>query len=151
MRFWRFVTLRCISAFVVFLLGQPAHAQTIQVSKGNRTIAITATGSASVMADTAAVHLGYQTYGPDSPAVYAKATKLSNAIIKALMAAGASKDAIESDTQSIAETQPHGSQHCVLANPGPRQHRRVIRNSSSRTNFRRAIRHVRSVVDVMRV
>lgn len=89
------------------LLALAAHAQTIQVSKDNRTISITATGSASVMADTAMVHVGYQIYGPDSAAAYAKASHLSNAIAKALTDAGVAKDAIESDSQSLAETQPY--------------------------------------------
>ena len=39
-------------------------AQTIQVNKDNRTIAITATDKVIVMADTATVHIGFVAYGP---------------------------------------------------------------------------------------
>lgn len=110
-------------ASVIWLLAISGHAQTIQVSKENRTIAITATGSASVMADTAMVHVGYHVYGPDSAAAYAKASRVSNAIAKALTAAGVAKDAIESDTQGIAETQPYELEKLTPAEKAQRKFR----------------------------
>ena len=76
-------------------------AQTIQVNKDNRTIAITATDKVIVMADTATVHIGFIAYGPDSDAAYATGSRISNAIVKALTAAGIPSDAIESENQNV--------------------------------------------------
>jgi uncharacterized protein YggE len=82
-----------------------APAQTIQVNKDNRTIAITATASVIVMADTATVHIGFIAYGPDKDSAYANGSTLSNAIVKALTAAGVPSDTIESENQSVAPVQ----------------------------------------------
>jgi len=82
-------------------------AQTIQVNKDNRTIAITATDSAIVMADTATVHVGFIAYGADKDAAYAAGSGLSNAIMKALTSAGVPSDSIESENQNIAPVQDY--------------------------------------------
>jgi uncharacterized protein YggE len=86
--------------------AQPV-AQTIQVNKDNRTIAITATDKVIVMADTATVHIGFIAYGPDSDAAYATGSRLSNAIVKALTAAGVPSDAIQSENQNVAPVQEY--------------------------------------------
>ena len=80
--------------------------QGITVSKDNRTIAITATASVIAMADVATVHVGFIAYGPDHDSVYADGSKTSNAIVRALKAAGVPADAIESQNQNLAEVQP---------------------------------------------
>jgi uncharacterized protein len=82
-------------------------AQTIQVNKDNRTIAITATDKVIVMADTATVHIGFIAYGPDSDAAYATGSRISNAIVKALTAAGTPSDAIESENQNVSPVQEY--------------------------------------------
>src|ERR1700737_1934512 len=82
-------------------------AQTIQVNKDNRTIAITATDKVIVMADTATVHIGFIAYGPDSDAASAARSPLSNAIVKALTAAGVPSDAIQSENQNVAPVQEY--------------------------------------------
>lgn len=89
------------------LLFSTALAQQIKVDKNNRTIDVTATDSATAMADAAMVHIGYLVYGPDSETAYAHASQVSNAIAKTLSDNGIAKDAMESDEQSIAETQPY--------------------------------------------
>jgi uncharacterized protein len=81
--------------------------QTIQVNKDNRTIAITATDSAIVMADTATVHVGFIAYGADKDAAYTAGSGLSNAIMKALTSAGVPSDSIESENQNIAPVQDY--------------------------------------------
>ncbi|MHB1021562.1 MAG: SIMPL domain-containing protein [Acidobacteriaceae bacterium] len=80
-----------------------AKAQTIQVSKDNRTIAITTSDTASAEADVATVHIGFFDYGPDQQTAYAEGSKISNAIAKALADAGVAKDTIQSDNQGISE------------------------------------------------
>lgn len=92
-------------AAVCSLFAAIASAQQIQINKDNRTIAITATDSASALADTATVHVGFVAYAPDAQAAYAAGSKISNAIVGALTAKGVAKDAIQSESQSVAETQ----------------------------------------------
>jgi hypothetical protein len=96
-------------AATVLATAAPTHtrAQTIQVNKDNRTIAITATDKVIVMADTATVHIGFIAYGPDSDAAYASGSRLSIAIVKALTAAGIPSDAIESENQNVSPVQEY--------------------------------------------
>jgi uncharacterized protein YggE len=81
--------------------------QGIAVSKDNRSIAITATDSVTVMADVATVHVGFVAYGVDHDSAYAAGSKASNAIVDALKAAGVPPDVIESENQNLAEVQPY--------------------------------------------
>jgi len=92
---------RLVSA-ALLLLPLAATAQTIQVSKDNRTIAITTTDEAEAPADCAKVNIGFTTYGPDQDATYADASKTSNAIMDALHAAGIKPEAIESTEQNLS-------------------------------------------------
>jgi len=77
-------------------------AQTIQVNKDNRTIAITTTDEAQAVADRAKVSVGFHIYGADQDSTYAEASKTSNAIIKALRDTGVKEDAIESSSQNLS-------------------------------------------------
>lgn len=95
------LTLAALVAAVT-LAVVPASAQTIQVNKGNRTIAVTATDKVTAMADTATVHVGFVDYGPDSASAYATGSRTSNAIMDALTGAGIPKDAIESENQNVS-------------------------------------------------
>jgi uncharacterized protein YggE len=107
MKMMRVVALLAVTSAVACWT---AEAQTlgdgITVSKDNRTIAITATASVIAMADVATVHVGFIAYGPDHDSVYADGSKTSNAIVRALKAAGVPADAIESQNQNLAEVQP---------------------------------------------
>lgn len=85
------------------LLTFAAEAQTINISKDNKTIAVTVTDDAQVSADVATVTVGFVGYGAEQNQTYADATKVSNAVIEALLASGIRKDAIESATQSLTE------------------------------------------------
>ena len=89
------------------VLAISVNAQTVQVNSANRTIAITATDKVIVMADTATVHVGFIAYGPDSDAAYATGSRLSNAIVKVLTAAGVPSDAIESENQNVSPVQEY--------------------------------------------
>jgi uncharacterized protein YggE len=84
-----------------------ASAQTIQVNKDNRTIAITATDKVTAMADLASVHIGFIAYGPDKDAAYANGSRISNAIHKALTAGGIAEDSIESENQGVSPVQEY--------------------------------------------
>jgi uncharacterized protein len=96
-------------------------AQTIQVNKDNRTIAITATDSVIAMADTASVHIGFIAYGPDSDTVYATGSRLSNTIIKSLTSAGVPSDAIESENQNVSPVQDYQNDKLTPAEKAQRR------------------------------
>ena len=89
------------------IVAVAANAQTIQVNKDNRTIAITATDKVVMMADTATVHIGFIAYGPDSDSAYAAGSRTSNAIVKAITAAGVPSDAIQSENQNVSPVQEY--------------------------------------------
>ncbi len=78
------------------------HAQQVQVSSTNRTVAVTTSAEAGRRADTALVHVGYQLYGPTSPGVAAQAAAVSKAVVGALVGVGVSQDTIESQQQGTA-------------------------------------------------
>jgi uncharacterized protein YggE len=98
-------TLQLATLALATLVVPIASAQTIQVSKENRTIAITATDRITAVADVATVHIGFIAYGPDSPAAYATGSRISNAIIAALTKSGVPTDAIESESQNVSPVQ----------------------------------------------
>src|SRR6201996_8770446 len=94
-------------ALCATFLAMTAPAQTIQVSKENRTIAITATDKVIALADIATLHIGFIAYGPDSESAYAAGSRTSNAIVKALTAAGVPNDSIESENQNVSPVQEY--------------------------------------------
>jgi uncharacterized protein len=83
-------------------LAATAAAQTIQVNKDNRTIAITTSDQAEAVADIAVVTVGFTSFGADQDQTYADASRISNAIIKALRDAGIKADSIESASQNLS-------------------------------------------------
>jgi uncharacterized protein YggE len=109
------------SIILSIALAATAAAQTIQVNKDNRTIAITATASVTAMADVATVHIGFITYGPDNDAAYAAGSSLSNAIIKSLIAAGVPGDAIESENQNVSPVQDYQNDKLTPAEKAQRK------------------------------
>jgi uncharacterized protein YggE len=78
-----------------------ASAQTIQINRDNKTIAISATDEAAATSDIAAITIGFEVYGPDSQSAYAQGGDLSNAILEALHKAGVKDDSIESAAQGL--------------------------------------------------
>ncbi len=103
-----------LSAPVVFALcmvGTVASAQQIQVSKDNRTIAITTSDTAKADADTAVVHIGFSSYAPDAQSAYAAGSSTSSTIVRALTDAGITKDSIQSEAQSVGEVEAFQTQN----------------------------------------
>lgn len=93
---------------LVFCAVSGSIAQQIQVNKDNRTITITASDQAEALADTAVLTVGFHLYGKDQDGTYAEASKTSNAVMAAVMAAGVPKAAIESVNQSLGLLNPIG-------------------------------------------
>ena len=108
-------------------------AQTVQVSKENRTISVTATDKVTAMADTATLHIGFIVYGPNSDAAYANGSRTSNAIIKALTAASIPSSAIESENQAVAPVQNYEVEKLTDAEKAQRKFQ-VMQSWTVRTN-----------------
>ena len=98
--------LRFAAISTLCLAILPLSAQQIQISKDNKTIAITTTADASALADTAVVTIGFNTFGKDQDSTYADASKTSNAIISAITTSGVTKDAIQSAEQNLSALNP---------------------------------------------
>jgi hypothetical protein len=81
-----------------------ATAQTIQVDKNNRTIAVTAGDTAAADAELAGISIGFQTYAPDAATAYRQGSQLSNAVMDALKNAGVPDKSIESRSQNLSKT-----------------------------------------------
>jgi uncharacterized protein len=79
-----------------------ASAQTIQINRDNKSIAISATDEATATADIAAVTIGFEIFGPDSDSAYAEGGKLSNAIVDAMTKTGVKYESIESTQQQLS-------------------------------------------------
>ena len=113
-------TLR-LATLALSVAAITASAQTIQVNKENRTIAITANDKVTVLADTATVHIGFIVLGPDSDWAYATGSRLSNAIIKALTDAEIPADAIQSENQNISPVPDFQNERLSPAERGQRR------------------------------
>ncbi len=87
------------------LAGFAGRAQTIQVDKNNRTIAVTANDKATAEANIATVTVGFQIYAPDAATAYSQGAQQSNAILDALKKAGVADKAVESQDQKLAYTE----------------------------------------------
>jgi len=110
-----------ILATALLAVASASVAQTIQVNKENRTIAITATDKVTVMADQATLHVGFIAYGPDSSTAYANGSRISNAIVKALTDAGIPKETIQSENQQVSPVQPYQLEKLTEAQKAQRQ------------------------------
>jgi uncharacterized protein YggE len=120
-------------ALCATFLAMTAPAQTIQVSKENRTIAITATDKVIVLADIATLHIGFIAYGPDSDSAYAAGSRTSNAIVKALTTAGVPSDSIESENQNVSPVQEYQIDKLTPAEKAQRKFQ-VTQSWTVRTN-----------------
>ena len=78
-----------------------ASAQTIQINRENRTIAISTTDEAMATADIAAVTVGFEVYGADFKSTYADGGRTSKGILDALHKAGIEDKSIESSGQGL--------------------------------------------------
>jgi uncharacterized protein len=91
--------LACTFATLVFCAS--AFAQTIQIDKNNKTIAISTTDEATATADIAAVTVGFEIFGPDAASAYTDGGTASHAVLDALHKAGIEDKSIESTGQSL--------------------------------------------------
>jgi hypothetical protein len=79
----------------------PVSAQTIQINRENKTIAISASDEATATADIAAITVGLEAFAPDSSSAYEMGGKLSQNILAALRKVSVKDEDIESAQQSL--------------------------------------------------
>jgi uncharacterized protein YggE len=92
-------TAVCLAAIIA--LAGFASAQTIQINRDNKTIAISTTDEATATADIASITIGFEIFGPDAKEIYSDGAKLSHGILEALHKAGIDNKAIESSAQGV--------------------------------------------------
>jgi uncharacterized protein YggE len=94
-------TLPAVCFASLLLLSTAVAAQTIQINRDNKTIAISTTDEATATADIAAVTIGFEVFGPDSDSAYATGGKVSHTVLDALHKAGVEDKSIESSGQGL--------------------------------------------------
>ena len=97
MRLLKLAAVSAVTSLFVFV----SAAQSIQINRENKTIAISTTDEATTMADIATVTVGFEILGPDSQSTYADGGKLSHAVLEALHKIGIEDKAIESSGQGL--------------------------------------------------
>jgi hypothetical protein len=90
-----------VSVSFCLALTEVAAAQTVQVSRTNKTIEVSVTESVRVDADVAEVQIGYRNFAPAKDAAFEDNVRASNLILKALLDAGVSREAIETATVKL--------------------------------------------------
>jgi hypothetical protein len=98
-----------MSLFAVCLLSIFCAAQDVQVSRTNKTIAVTADESISVAPDIATVKVGYHAYAPTQQDAYTQTIQVSDRILKAVLASGVSEGDIETETLRVNRIDPDSS------------------------------------------
>ena len=93
------------TAVCILLVSQSALAQKIEVSRSNKTIAVTVTDSASMEADTAILELAAYSYGASEDDAFVNSVARANKILDAITATGVPKQNIETKYVDVTEVQ----------------------------------------------
>lgn len=92
---------KALLCFTLPLLTSELTAQTIQINRDNKTIAISTTDEATGTADIAAITVGFEILGPDAQSTSTEAGKLSHSILEALHKIAIEDKSIESAAQGL--------------------------------------------------
>lgn len=90
------------STAIFLILVSGASAQDIQVNRQNKTIAVTADESVTADPEVATIAIGYHNYAPTQDSAFQDNVRASDAIIKAVLAAGVNKSDIETEKLRLA-------------------------------------------------
>lgn len=93
-------------AVLILLCSHLLAAQDIQISRENKTIAITAEESVTADAEVALLEIGYQNYGSTKDLTYQDNVRAANHVLDALLAAGVPKDNIETNDLRLGRVEP---------------------------------------------
>lgn len=86
-------------------LGLAASAQTIQVSRDNKTIYVTSEGEAKAEPEIAILTLGYHAWSKTKDALYDDTATVSDKVVAALFRAGVKKEMIRTDKTSLTHVE----------------------------------------------
>ena len=86
-------------------LGLAASAQTIQVSRDNKTIYVTSEGEAKAEPEIAILTLGYHAWSPTKDALYDETATVSDKVVAALLRAGVKNEMIRTDKTSLSHVE----------------------------------------------
>jgi len=101
MRF-KFTTIATLLLAANVVSAQSAGTPSLQISKDNRTLTVSASDHAEADADIADLNVGFVAYGQTLQAAYKSASDTSNAIVKAMIAAGATRAEMQSQSQRVS-------------------------------------------------
>jgi uncharacterized protein YggE len=87
------------------MVGLAASAQTIQVSRENKTIYVTSEGEAIAEPEIAIVTLGYHAWSKTKDGVYDATATVSQKVVTALLQAGLKKEMIRTDNTSLTHVE----------------------------------------------
>lgn len=99
---FRFIALIALAGFNLAASAQSLQGPTLQINKDNRTLSVSASDHAEADPDVADIHIGYTAYGPTLQAAYKAASDSSNAIMNAMLGAGAKQSEIQSLNQRVS-------------------------------------------------
>ena len=91
-----------LAVFSSAVLAQTSQGPSLVISKENRRLSVSASGHAEADPDIADLNVGFVVYASTLQAVHKSAGDTSNAIIKAMLDAGASKSEIQSQSQRVS-------------------------------------------------
>ncbi len=86
-------------------LGLAASAQTVQVSRDNKTIYVTSEGEAKAEPEIAILTLGYHAWSKTKDALYDETATVSDKVVAALLRAGVKKEMIRTDKTSLTHVE----------------------------------------------
>ena len=86
-----------------------ARAQQIQVSRENRTIAVSATDTVKADAEVAVVQIGYHNFGRTHEEAYEDNVRTSDKVLQALLGGGIAKSNINTETIQLSRTDSEDS------------------------------------------
>jgi hypothetical protein len=104
------LTRKLVLLVPALVLPLAVHAQTQSDTLGRKTIEISATEKVRVTAEVATIKIGFQNQAATKDTAYVENTRAANKILQALLDAGVSKEAIESETLNLgAEQERYGA------------------------------------------
>jgi uncharacterized protein YggE len=86
-------------------LGLAASAQTIQVSRDNKTIYVSSEGEAEAEPEIAILTLGYHAWSKTKEALYDETATVSDKVVAALLRAGVKKEMVRTDKTSLTHVE----------------------------------------------
>jgi uncharacterized protein YggE len=86
-------------------LGLAASAQTIQVSRDNKSIYVSSEGEAEAEPEIAILTLGYHAWSKTKEALYDETATVSDKVVAALLRAGVKKEMVRTDKTSLTHVE----------------------------------------------